>query len=311
MRPTTLYWLALLLTGCHGGATPAEGDAAGEAAPTRPRAVVTVGTVRQDTVREVLTLSAISAYPAKDILRATTTGYVLGPAPVPGQRVRGGELLFRVQTKESRVLHLDQLTGDPALRFAGVVRVAAPRAGVLSTVDKLPGDYVLEGEPLGTVYDQSRFGFVLDVPVTQLRYVHPGQQCRVLLPDGRRLSGRVGQALATGDLSAQTQRYLVRPVGMALTLPENVVVRVEIDQTAPYQAVTLPRAAVLSDETQTNFWVMRLLNDSVAVRVPVVPGPAQPGERLVLRSPRFTLQDRLLLSGNYGLDDTAAVTVKR
>ena len=316
-KPTRLrrhipFWpvfggLALLFGGCHSPDPAAE---AATADPAKPRAVVTVGTVQTDTVRDVLRLSAVSVYSAKDLLRATTTGYVLRPGPVPGQRVGQGEVVFTLQTKESRVLHLDQLTGDPRLRFSGIVRIQAPHAGVMTTVDKLPGDYVVDGEQLGTLYDKSRFGFVLDVPATQLRYVRTGQACRLLLPDGRVLAGRVQEQLATGDLALQTQRYQVRVVGAAPDLPENLVVRVELDKTAPYLAPSLPRGAVLTDETQTKYWVMRLLNDSTAVKVPVTVGP-QEGGRVVVRRPVFGPQDRLLLTGNYGLDDTAAVQLAR
>ncbi|MBC7446925.1 MAG: HlyD family efflux transporter periplasmic adaptor subunit [Hymenobacteraceae bacterium] len=299
----------LLLAGCHSAPDPAaEADAESEAAA--PRALVTVGTVQADTLRDVLQLSAISAYPAKDILRATTTGYVLNPTPVPGQAVRAGQTVFRLQTKESRTLHLDQITGDPRLRFSGIIATQAGRAGILSTVDKLAGDYVQDGEQLAVVYDRARFGFVLDVPATQLRYVHPGQACRIRLPDGRVLPGRVAEMLATADLAIQTQRYTVRPLGTVPELPENLAVQVELDRTAPHVASTLPRGAVLTDETQTEFWVMRLLNDSTAVKVPVGRGPEQ-GDRVEIKSPRFGPQDRILLSGNYGLNDTAAVQLSQ
>ena len=53
---------------------------------------------------------------------------------------------------------------------------------------------------------------------------------------------------------------------------------------------------------------MRLLNDSVAVRVPVQTGLEEQG-RIEIKSPRFLPSDRILVSGNYGLDDTAAVQV--
>lgn len=281
-----------------------------EETAVQARPAVTVVHVQTDTVSDVLHLSAVSAYPAKDVLRATTTGYLLAPVPVPGQRVRTGQTVFTLQTKEARTLHLDKLTGDPRLRFSGVVRIAAGRAGVLSSVDKLAGDYVQDGEQLGVVFDQSRFGFVLDVPTTQLRYVHTGQPCRITLPDGRVLSGRVAELLPTTDIATQTQRYTVQVVGPVPPLPENLAVTIEVDKTAPYQAQTLPREAVLSDETQTEFWVMRLLNDSTAVQVPVQPGQEHAGY-LEIKSPRFSPQDRIVATGNYGLEDTAAVKLVR
>ena len=99
-------------------------------------------------------------------------------------------------------------------------------------------------------------------------------------------------------------------MGAVPDLPENLTVQVEINRTAPHLASTLPRSAVLTDETQTEFWVMRLLNDSTAVKVPVTVGE-QAKEQVEVKAPRFSAKDRILLSGNFGLDDTAAVKVNR
>ena len=308
-----LFLLLLPCLAACGSKDPAASEAApaeGDEPAVKPRALVTIGTVEADTLTDVLRLSAVSAYPAKVALRATTTGYVLSPAPVVGQAVRAGQTVFTIQTKESRVLHLDKLTGDPRLKFSGIIQIKTARNGIMATVDKLAGDYVQDGEQLGLTYDKSRFGFILDVPVTQLRYVHTGQTCRILLPDGRVLAGRVAEVLATADVSIQTQRYTIRPTGTVPDLPENLAVQVELDRSAPRLTSTLPRGAVLTDETQTEFWVMRLLNDSTAVKVPVTVG-AQEKDHIEIKAPRFSARDKILLSGNFGLDDTAAVKVTR
>ena len=314
MKPLRLLLLLPFVAACGskdptaaGAAAPAGG---GDEPAMKPRALVTIGTIQTDTLTDVLRLSAVSAFPAKDALRATTTGYVLAPTPVVGQLVHVGQTVFTIQTKESRTLHLDKLTGDPRLKFSGIIPIKSGRTGILATVDKLAGDYVQDGEQLGLTYDKSRFGFVLDVPATQLRYVHTGQRCRIFLPDGRVLNGRVAEVLATADVSIQTQRYTIRPVGTFPDLPENLAVQVEINKTAPHLASTLPRGAVLTDETQTAFWVMKLLNDSTAVKVPVKVG-TQDKDHIEIKSPSFNPHDKILLSGNFGLDDTAAVKVTR
>ncbi|MBF9144545.1 efflux RND transporter periplasmic adaptor subunit [Hymenobacter properus] len=313
--PRLLFFAFLAGLVACGSKDPADAKADAPAADeeestVKPRALVTVGTVQTDTLTDVLRLSAVSAFPAKDALRATTTGYVLAPTPVVGQQVRAGQTVFTIQTKESKTLHLDKLTGDPRLKFSGIIPIKSARSGILATVDKLAGDYVQDGEQLGLTYDKSRFGFVLDVPVTQLRYVHTGQSCRIFLPDGRVLSGRVAEVLPTADVSIQTQRYTIRPLGAVPDLPENLTVQVELDRTAPHLAKTLPRGAVLTDETQAEFWVMKLLNDSTAVKVPVTVG-TQEKDHIEIKQPRFSSRDRILVSGNFGLDDTAAVKVTR
>ena len=55
---------------------------------------------------------------------------------------------------------------------------------------------------------------------------------------------------------------------------------------------------------------MKLVNDSVAVRVPVTLGVQNPDE-IEIKTPTFGPQDRILSAGNYGLADTAKVQLLR
>jgi uncharacterized NAD(P)/FAD-binding protein YdhS len=75
-------------------------------------------------------------------------------------------------------------------------------------------------------------------------------------------------------------------------------------------AETLPKSSVLSDETQSNYWVMKLINDSTAVKVPITKG-IETGDTVQIISPRFSPTDKILSGGNYGLSDTASVIVDK
>lgn len=70
----------------------------------------------------------------------------------------------------------------------------------------------------------------------------------------------------------------------------------------------LPKSAVLSDELMQRFWVMKLINDSTAIKVPVTIG-AQNDSLIEIKNPVFNSYDKILVSGNYGLSDTALVKV--
>jgi uncharacterized NAD(P)/FAD-binding protein YdhS len=70
----------------------------------------------------------------------------------------------------------------------------------------------------------------------------------------------------------------------------------------------LPKSAVLANETQTEFWVMKLINDTLAVKVPVTKG-IETTDRIEIISPQFAAQDRIVITGNYGLSDTAKVKI--
>jgi hypothetical protein len=79
---------------------------------------------------------------------------------------------------------------------------------------------------------------------------------------------------------------------------------------AKTSAATLPKNSVLSNETQSEFWVMKMINDTIAVKVPVKKG-LESGDSVEIVSPEFSPKDKILLSGNYGLPDTALVTVQK
>ena len=65
---------------------------------------------------------------------------------------------------------------------------------------------------------------------------------------------------------------------------------------------------MLANETQTEFWVMKMINPTTAIKVPVKEG-IQSGDRVEILSPRFTPQDKIVATGNYGLTDTAKVKI--
>jgi hypothetical protein len=109
------------------------------------------------------------------------------------------------------------------------------------------------------------------------------------------------------DAASQTQNVVIK-VNSAHTIPENLVAKISIPKIVRDHAISLPKAAVLSDETQTDFWVMKMTDSTTAVKIPVKKG-IETSDRIEILSPVFSTQDRILLTGNYGLPDTAKVRI--
>jgi hypothetical protein len=65
---------------------------------------------------------------------------------------------------------------------------------------------------------------------------------------------------------------------------------------------------VLTDESQTNYWVMKIIDSVTAVKVPIQKG-METEEKVEILHPRFRAEDKILLTGNYGLSDTAKVKI--
>jgi hypothetical protein len=91
-------------------------------------------------------------------------------------------------------------------------------------------------------------------------------------------------------------------------LPENLVAKARLIRSAKSNAATLPKSAILADEAQTTFWVMKLINDTTAIKIPVKKG-LESGNRIEVLSPAFAPSDRIIVTGNYGLADTAKIKI--
>ena len=70
----------------------------------------------------------------------------------------------------------------------------------------------------------------------------------------------------------------------------------------------IPKAALLSNEIQQDFWVMKIMNDSIALKVPVTKGYENKNMVEVL-SPDLSLKDLIIIDGAYGLPDSTIVKV--
>ncbi len=293
----------LLLAGCHGGA-PAD-----EAGPT-PRAQVQAVQVSTQNLTQYRTFPATSTYPRKSIVTAPVAGYVTGVKVRLGDRVTAGQVLFTLETKERRALGNSITRIDPTLKGFGLVTVTAPSPGIISVLTiQQPGDYLLEGAPLCTVAESSQLVFQLNLPYEYHALGQGRPACTIILPDSTRLAGTVQAPLASVS-PGQSEIYLVKPDKPPGVIPENLIVQVRLTQNRQPNAQTLPAACVLADETLHNFWVMKLVNDSTAVKVPVTLGVQNPSE-IEIKNPIFSPTDRILSSGNYGLADTAKVKLVR
>lgn len=270
------------------------------------RTPVTVQAVGRGGISNSLTLFGTTLYLRRNAITAPVAAFVTKVYVSLGAQVRAGQPLYQLETKERRALGRLAISGDTAI--IGLVTVRASSGGVISTFDKQQtGDYVLEGTQLCTIAENSALAVQVNVPYEYEALARPGRTCRVRLPDGRALTATFTTPLTTVNALAQTQSVLAR-ITRPIPLPENLTVQVDVTSQANAQAQLLPKAAVLSDEMLQHFWVMRLLNDSTAIKVPV-----QLGERTTttveVRSPHFGIGDRIVTEGNYGLPDTARVLV--
>jgi len=267
---------------------------------------VTVTVVENTAISEMISFNAVSQYQRKNIVKSTINGYIEKSFVSQGAFVQAGKPLYSVKTKEGEALS-KYAAKDSSFKFTGKFTIVAPVNGMVVEATKQTNDYVGDGEQLCIIADQSSFVFVLNVPFEQNKYANPGRSCTIFLPDSTLLNGTISGKLSTVDPVSQTQSYIVKPITSAV-LPENLSVLVQIIKKSKENTQVIDKTCVLSDETMENFWVMKLINDTTAVKVVIKTGIAA-GNKIEILSPAFNLHDRLINTGNYGLADTAFVNI--
>jgi len=290
------------------GTAPADAkDAEGSADSAAAGTPVTVTTVSHSSLNDSIELNAVSAFLQKSYVKANANGYLQSANVYPGKYVTSGQILFTLKTKEAQSIGNTISQLDSNLHFSGVNTIRAGQHGYITQLDHQSGDYVQDGEQLAVISDRNSFVFLLNLPY-ELRPALAGKRAVSLtLPDGTRLSGDITAIMPTVDSASQTQNIVIR-VNTGAAIPENLIAKVKILRTARPGAQSLPRAALLTDETESNFWVMKLIDSTTAVKVPVVKGIETP-DRVEVLSPVFAPGDQILVTGNYGLPDTAKVKV--
>ncbi|MEP7230388.1 MAG: efflux RND transporter periplasmic adaptor subunit [Ginsengibacter sp.] len=271
------------------------------------RTPVTVTSMSYDPIEEFIELNATSAYLQKSYVKANLTGYIKKITIKLGDFVNPGITLFVLKTKEAEAIGNSVNRLDPDFKFSGVNAITASEKGYISELNHQEGDYVQDGEQLAVISNSKSFMFVMNVPYEDKPYVAIGGQVQLTLPDGERLLGIVQGTMPMMDSVSQTQSVYVK-VNSSHSIPQNLVAKVKIVKVSKPAAASLPKKAVLSDEALSEFWVMKMTDDTTAVKVPVKTG-IETADKIEIVSPDFSPKDKILLSGNYGLPDTALVIV--
>lgn len=294
---TAGFFSLMFISGCHQAVTNSE-KTAHSAIP------VTVTLLHTGRMSSYLELSATSAFLFKAAVKAPVTGYIDNMFISQGDAVVNNNRLFTIKTKEASAIMNDSLNN---MKFRGIVDINASVAGLISSIEHPKGDYVAEGDQLCQIAVPESFVFILDIPFELNSSVNLNTRCEVVLPDGHSIQGVIKSRFPSMTGSSQTERFIVK-LTESVSIPENLIAKIRILKESVDNAVSLPKSSILADETMKNFWVMKLINDTTAIKVLVITG-IRDKEDVQIKMPVFKDTDLFLSSGNYGLGDTANVKV--
>lgn len=302
--PFILIMAATLLSSCGSKGKSDTGD---DEKTVNAQVPVTVTGISDSTMVDYTMLNASSAFQQKNYVKSNTNGYIQKVNTQIGHFVDKGEILFTVKTKESQSIGNSVNILDTTFKFSGVNKIKASEHGYVTQLNHQVGDYVQDGEQLAVISDRSSFAFIMQLPYEMRATVKQNQDIQLTLPDGEKLDGKINSFMPAVDTASQTQGVVIK-ISSDKQIPENLVAKARVVRSQKQNAISLPKSAVLSNDTQTEFWVMKLINPTTAIKVPVKTG-LEVGNRIEIVSPKFSKDDRIVVTGNYGLTDTAKVKI--
>ncbi len=266
-----------------------------------PRTTVTLTHARPGKIRQYIELPATTIYLGKTVVAAPISGFIVKSFVKPGKRVSAGQILYRIESKEQHALATTHEKG---------ITITAHQSGIVLDVQITTGCYAAENTTLCSIVDENSMAFEIDVPYEQHDCAKDGNKCTIVLPDGKHVNARISLPLATMDVASQTQRVVA--YASAPFLPEGMNVRALIETKAAdsAQGLILPKGSVQSNETMTEHWVMKLVDDSTAIRVPVEIC-AENSTETEIKAGTLSVADRIVHNGAYGLGDSTKISIAK
>lgn len=266
-----------------------------------PRTAVTITHVSQGVINDSITLSAATAYLNKSSVSSPISAYVKSVFVEQGSKVETGQTIFRLESKERNALGFDDQN------TTGLIDMKASASGIVTLVKQQAGDYVTEGAILCEIANQNSLIFQINVPYEYTKHVVKGKICKITLPDGTVLNANIGAPMASMNTVSQAQLYKAK--AKTGFLPEGLITKVSIlKNKTNCSTQILPLNAVQSDVTMQQYWIMHLVNDSLAVKLDVKVGNSDINN-IEIVSPALSSSERIVLDGSYAMADSTLVKI--
>lgn len=274
------------------------------------KAPVKTTLVLNGSIDDIIRLNAKTVFLKKSAVFSPIPGYIKKVYVQYGNLVRKNDLLFDIQTRENKAMEKSDLDPQLSALKNAVISILAPSDGIVSELSiNSPGVYVAEGTQLCTVTENQNMLVQVNVPYEYNQMIANNKTCKVILPDSTLLDGNIVKIMPLINETSQTQNVLIKVHGNR-QLPENLNVTVQFIKSVHSKALLIPKEALLTNEVQQEFWVMKILHDSIAVKVPVKKGLFN--SRMVeVLSTEIKQNDPVIIEGAYGLPDSTIVKIVR
>jgi biotin carboxyl carrier protein len=290
--------LSLILTSCKKGKE--------DSAPESPGTPVNITHPVIKDMTDYIQLNGATVFLNKEIIRSTFQGFIEKVYKNIGDNIKPGDVLFQIKTKELAANDTIKIDIGSAV-FRVSVLIKAKSNGILTEINYHSGDFVSDGEQLAIVSNPASLMVNLSVPFEEVSNIRLGANCEVVITANEKANATIVKRIPAVDPGTQTQSYLIK-LKYNRELPESLTVIVKIPLKVYKDAVVLSKSAINTNVNEDSFWIMKLVNDSTAVKVNIKKG-IENDSLIQILDPKLNTLDRIISSGAYGLPDTATIEI--
>lgn len=290
-----------LLTGCH-QSTPTS-----KAGQTESFSSVSVAHPHIENKSVYTEFQGVSSYLQSVHFNSQSTGVISTVFVQPGDIVKKGDPLLVIKPVEISALENTKLLSQHQLHIRDTLY--SGQDALINQVSVQEGDYVQPGSLLISAFKKSSLSAIVYVPFQQVALINKNKNCLVEIPGKKAIKARFGRKLFLADSTSQTQPFVVKlPSDLMLSSGINLHVKYKIKEIK--NGLFIPRPALLSNEEETHFFVMKIKGGNTAVNVPVTVG--WQGKKIIqITSGNLTVDDQVITEGAYGLANNTKVQIDK
>ncbi|HBC80081.1 MAG TPA: hypothetical protein DCZ51_15720 [Bacteroidales bacterium] len=291
-----VFSIVYTLSSCRPRSTPVD----------EPMPVVSVKAeqIAGGTIENEISFNGSTVYLKKSQVSSPISGYVVSTNIKFGQEVQKGMVLFELKTRESKALESVNDTSS----ISGTIKIHAGSEGFISELNiNESGVYVAEGSILCSIVNNIDLMVRLNVPYEYVSILSREKKCKIRLADNTVISGSVFRILPSVDEANQTQTVLVKP-GTSRLIPENLNLSIFFTKEKHDKTMLVSKSSLMTNETQSEFWVMKINAGDTAVKIPVTKGIENDSIAEII-SPYLKVNDLIISEGAYGLPDSTIVSI--
>ncbi len=280
------------------------GESSAEQAPVEVKTAI----VGQSNIREYLTFNGVTQFQKKENIRSNITGYISKMPFEVGDRVSRGQAFAYIRTKEQDALKEAVKIDSTLSKFIHPQRINSNASGTITMLNFFTNDYIAEGDTLATIAHPESLVVQVNVPFQYKNEVGIGTKCEIILPSNDTLYASISGALPKIDIASQSQTFLISLPGEKL--PENLSVQIRTIYKEALQVKSIPKVALQSNELLTDFWVMKIYNDTLAIKETVIP-LLRNDSVVEISSEKIKLNDRVVTEGSYQMQDSTRINIHK